>query len=250
MKVLFLGTGTSRGVPSIACRCHVCLSSNEKNKRLRPSVLVKESGYYLLIDTSSDFRQQMLRYQVERIDAVLFTHHHVDHILGLDDIRAYTDRQGSITLYGSAETLAEIRLTFRYAFDSRNFPGLPRLQTQVISEPRQFGPLCVEPLEVLHGRLPVLGYRIGDFAYLTDVSEIPERVRPRLSGLKVLVLGALRHKPHPTHLTIKQAIEQAQAIRADDTYFIHMTHEVEHEQTSASLPAQIHLSYDGLQLDL
>lgn len=250
MKVLFLGTGTSRGVPSIGCSCPVCSSPDEKNKRLRPSVLIRENDYHLLIDTSSDFRQQMLRHKVDRIDAVLFTHHHADHLMGLDDIRAYTDRQGPIVLYAEAQTLAEIRITFRYVFQPQPYFGWPRLETEELNGPRQLGPLTVEPLAVMHGSMPITGYRIGDFAYLTDVSRIPDDVLPRLTGLRVLVLGALRHKPHPAHLSVGEAVAQAQAIGAGQTYFIHMTHELDHEKTNAQLPRGIQLSYDGLEVEL
>lgn len=250
MRVTFLGTGTSRGVPVIGCRCGVCTSDDPRNKRLRSSVLLEGSSR-VVIDTSADFRQQMLRQKVRRLDAAVYTHAHVDHILGLDDVYPYNIWNGrDFPIYASARTLKEIEITFRHLFAKERYPGIPVIRRNTIEGPFEIGDLRFEPVEVLHGRLPVLGFRLGTFAYVTDVSQIPEAALQQLQGVECLVLDGLRPKPHPTHFSLSQAAEAAHCIGARQTYLIHMSHEVDHEKANADLPADVQLSYDGLVLEV
>lgn len=250
MQVTFLGTGTSRGVPVIGCSCRVCTSRNPRNNRLRSSVLL-ESQAKVVIDTSADFRQQMLRQGVRRLDAAVFTHAHVDHILGLDDVYPFNIwNKRDFPIYASADTMREIEITFRHLFAEEIYPGIPVIQRNIIEGPFRIGDLDFEPLEALHGNLVVLGFRIGSFAYLTDVSHIPQASMKRLEGVEWLVLDGLRSKPHPTHFSLSQAAEAARQIGARQTYLIHMCHEVEHDEANASLPEGVQLSYDGLVLEV
>lgn len=250
MRVTFLGTGTSRGVPVIGCRCGVCTSQDPRNKRLRSSVLL-EGGVRVVIDTSADFRQQMLRLGVRRLDAAVFTHAHVDHILGLDDVYPFNIwNRCDFPIYASAATLKQIEITFRHLFAEERYPGIPVIRRNVIDGPFEIGDLRFEPIEVLHGSLPVLGFRLGKFAYVTDVSEIPEPALDRLKGVEWLVLDGLRPKPHPTHFSLSQAAAAARSIGARKTYLIHMSHEVDHEKANADLPDGVELSYDGLVLEV
>jgi phosphoribosyl 1,2-cyclic phosphate phosphodiesterase len=253
MKIEILGSGTSMGVPMAGCDCAVCQSTDPKDKRLRTSCLISLENYNLLIDTSADFRQQMLRSKVKKIDAVLYTHHHVDHILGMDDLRSYNlIHQMPIPLYGMPETLENIRITFRYAFNNQEaISSLPMLNLHPIDDqPFELGGVTITPIPLLHGKMPVYGYRIGYFAYCTDVSCIPETSFERLKNLEVLILGALRHRHHPTHFSIPEAITVAQKIGAKHTYFTHISHGVMHAETEASLPENIHLAFDGLTFEL
>ncbi len=250
MKVTFLGTGTSRGVPVIGCQCRVCQSSDPRNHRLRTSVLL-ESQASIIIDTSVDFRNQMIRYGVKRLDAVLFTHSHVDHILGLDDVYPFNIWSGKrIPAYGSEETLREIKLTFRHLFEERAYPGVSEIDLVPIDGKLRIGDLDLEPIEVFHGQLPVLGFRAGSFAYVTDVSHIPEESFDKLEGVDSLVLDGLRYEEHPTHFSLSQAAETAARIGARETYLVHMCHDVDHEEGNAYLPDSIRLAYDGLVLEL
>jgi phosphoribosyl 1,2-cyclic phosphate phosphodiesterase len=251
VNVTFLGTGTSTGVPVPTCRCDVCRSTDPKDARLRPSVLLRFEGATVLIDTSTDLRQQALREGLMDLDAVLFTHAHADHIFGLDDLRMFNWRRGgAIPVYGSPVTLAAIRRTFWYVFeDVEAGGGKPLLTLHEIGAPFTLAGRNVIPVPLHHGTLPILGYRIGAFAYLTDVSAIPESSYPLLAGLDVLVLSALRHRPHPTHLTLARALEEAARIGAARTYFTHVAHELSHAAVSATLPPGIELAYDGLRLE-
>lgn len=249
MKVTFLGTGTSRGIPVIGCDCSVCVSKNPKNKRLRTSVLI-ESTVNVVIDTSADFRQQMLRESVERLDAAVFTHAHVDHILGMDDVFPFNIRSGrDFPIYGSPETLKEIQITFRHLFSENRYPGTPRIELHPISGPFRIGGLEFEPIEVMHGRLPILGYRVGSFGYVTDVSYVPLKSFQKLRGLEHLALGGLRYKPHPTHFSLHQAAETALALKPVQTYLIHLCHDVDHDEGNETLPASVELAFDGLVLE-
>jgi phosphoribosyl 1,2-cyclic phosphate phosphodiesterase len=252
-RITFLGSGTSHGVPMIGCRCAVCTSADPHDQRMRPSVFVSlASGRTLLIDTGPDLRAQVLRFGVERVDAVLFTHPHADHLLGLDEIRRFNAIQKAvIPCYGSAETMKEVRRVFAYAFEPKQLGGgVPQLDLRSVTGPFAAAGADVTPVPVVHGMLPILGYRIGRFAYVTDCSAIPEASWPLLEGLDVLVLDALRHRPHPTHLTVAQALEVAARLRPSRTLLTHIAHDLGHVVTSASLPAGVELAYDGLTLDL
>ncbi len=253
VTLLVLGSGTSQGVPAIGCRCDTCRSSDPRDNRLRPSVLLSVDGINILIDTSSDFRQQMLRYGVTRIDAVLYTHHHFDHIGGFDDLRQYNFLQKqAMQLYGLEETLEEIRLTFRYAFGGarQSGGGLPSAHMHPVLGGETFtaGGIPVMPIPVMHGVLPILGYRIGDIAYLTDLNAIPADSYPLLENLDVLVLDALRHRAHPTHYSLEEAVEAARRIGARRTLFTHIAHNIHHERDSALLPDEMEFLYDGMMI--
>ncbi len=248
MRVTFLGTGTSRGIPVVGCDCAVCRSTDPRDKRLRSSILI-ESDRTVLVDASVDFRQQMLRADVRRLDAVIFTHSHADHILGLDDVFPYTVRSGqALPIYANAGTLHELRLTFRHLFTRNPSGGVARIEPRVVTGEFQIGKLTFEPIDVLHGSMTVLGLRVGGFAYLTDVNRIPEKSLTKLRDLDTLVLDGLRFRRHPTHFSIQEAIEASGIIGARKTYLIHMCHDVEHAKTNGSLPPGMELAYDGLVL--
>lgn len=250
MRVTFLGTGTSRGIPVVGCDCAVCTSPNPKNKRLRASILL-ESAVSVVVDTSVDFRTQMLRCGLKNLDAVVYTHAHVDHILGLDDVYPFNIWSGrAMPVYGSPATLKELKITFRYLFAEKLYPGIPRIELHSIDGPFQIGDLRFEPIEVLHGRLPVLGFRLGQFAYVTDVSEIPAPSLAKLQGVRWLALDGLRYKSHPTHFSLAEAAEVARNVGAEKTVLIHMSHEVDHEEGNDALPETVSLAYDGLVWDI
>jgi len=252
MKVTFLGTGTSTGVPVIGCRCRVCLSSDPRNQRLRPSLLLQWSAGDILVDSSSDFRQQALRHRIDRLDAVLYTHAHADHIMGLDDLRIYNFRQRSdLPVYGSAATLGDLSRTFWYAFaDTQEGGGKPRLDLRVVTGPFDLFGVSVEPVPLWHGDLEVLGYRIGGFAYCTDCNRIPPSSMRRLEALDVLVMDALRPTPHPTHFSLPETLQLLERLRPKEAFLVHMSHDIEHAETESALPSGVHLAYDGLVLEL
>ncbi len=253
MRVTFLGTGTSGGVPVPTCDCAVCVSEDPRDRRLRPSVWIEWPGASILIDTASDLRQQALRFRIRRVDAVLYTHAHADHVLGLDDLRVYNWRQrGPVPAYGSAQTLRRLGRTFWYAFEEDDGSGTvsPSVDRNSIDGPFELLGRRVVPVPLLHGSLPILGYRIGRFAYLTDVSRIPDESYALLHNLDLLVLNALRRRPHPTHLSLDQAVAEAQRIGARRTCFTHISHELMHRPTCAELPAGIELARDGLEIEL
>jgi len=252
MRVTFLGTGTSTGVPVIGCRCRVCSSGDPRNQRLRPSVLLEWEDRKILVDSSSDFRQQALRHGIDRLDAVLYTHCHADHVMGLDDLRIYNFRQRSdLPVYGNPETLEEIRRTFWYAFsDTQEGGGKPRLDLRPVDGAFDLLGRRVEPVPLWHGRMPVLGYRIGDFAYCTDCNRIPEASVKVLESLEVLVIDALRHTPHPTHFCLSETLSALALLRPRRAYLIHMGHELDHEETERTLPPSVRLAHDGLILEI
>lgn len=247
-----LGSGTSMGVPSIGCPCRVCHSTDERDKRTRPSVLVQYQGRNVVIDTTPDFRFQALRMGLDRLDAVLFTHAHADHILGLDDVRPFNFRQkGDVPIYGSRKTIERIRHTFDYIFDgSYPFGGLPQVQAHVLNGPLELHGVVFTPVPLVHGYMEVLGFRFGNAAYLTDYSRIPDSSFELLQDLEVIFLDALRHEPHPAHCTVEQALEHVQRIKPKRAFFTHIAHDLSHAETDATLPEHVRLSYDGLQLEI
>ena len=248
-RVTFLGTGTSHGVPMIGCQCAVCRSDDPRDRRLRPSVHVDvDGGPAVLVDTATDLRQQALTNRITRVDAVLFTHSHADHVMGLDELRRFNALKGAhLPVYADADTGAELRRIFAYAFTPPAGPGggVPELALTPIDGPFVVEGMTIVPVPILHGHWPILGFRIGTFAYLTDCSAIPEPSYALLEGLEVLVLDALRHRPHPTHFTVAQAVAAATRVGARQTYFTHICHDLPHAATCAALPPGMALAYDG-----
>jgi phosphoribosyl 1,2-cyclic phosphate phosphodiesterase len=253
LRLTVLGSGTSTGVPTIGCDCAVCVSTNPKDNRLRPSVLLEYGGYNVLIDTTPDFREQALRLRLKRIDAILFTHAHADHILGLDDVRPINYHQKmTIPAYGSEETLEVVRRVFRYAFDGEpNQSSSPRVNLHSITEePFELFGVTITPIRLMHGHGVTFGFRIGNLAYLTDHSDIPAEAKSKLQKLDILFLDALRYRPHPTHSTVPQSLAMADELGAKQTYFTHICHDLSHEATNATFPPHVRLAYDGLQLEM
>ena len=250
VELTVLGSGTSLGVPTIGCRCRVCQSPDPRDKRTRPSVLLRYNGRAVVIDTGPDFRFQALRAGLDRLDAVVFTHGHADHVLGLDDTRAFTLNQNhTIPIYGNGPALKGIRRIFQYAFDGfAPFGGLPSIQDHLISGPLELFGLEYVPVPVLHGRLEVLGFRLGPVAYLTDYNVIPESSLELLRGVESIFLDALRHEPHPAHMTVAEALVEVERIRPKEAFFTHIAHDLGHEETNATLPGHVRLCYDGMQL--
>jgi phosphoribosyl 1,2-cyclic phosphate phosphodiesterase len=253
MIVSFLGSGTSTGVPVVGCHCSVCTSDEPKNQRLRQSVRVEMSGKHFLIDTTPDLRLQLLRDPIPRLDFILFTHSHSDHIMGLDDIRPFNFRQHEpIQAFAGAATVKAIRRTFKYIWDGSQLGGgKPQLDLQEVDEPFSAQGISIVPLPVSHGDWTIFGYRIGPFAYITDTNGIPEKSMRLLKGVEVLALDGLRPSPpHPTHFTIDEAIAAAGKIGARENYLIHLTHDIDHYELEGRLPTGFHLAYDGLRLEL
>jgi phosphoribosyl 1,2-cyclic phosphate phosphodiesterase len=251
LKVTFLGTGTSQGVPVIGCTCEVCRSLDYRDKRLRTSIHIDVDGQSLVIDTGPDFRQQMLRENITRLDAVILTHAHRDHTAGIDDVRAYNFLQNmNMPVYGTSETLHQLKSDFAYIFDPDGYPGLPKLNLRAISENTfTLNEVPITPLPVLHLKLPVLGYRIGNFSYITDANQIPESTYRTLNGTKVLVLNALQKEQHISHFNLNEAIEVVKKINPEKAYFTHISHKMGlHADVSKELPENISLAIDGLQL--
>jgi len=251
LTLTVLGSGTSVGVPMIGCQCSVCLSNDPRDKRLRPSVYIQYHGRGVLIDTTPDFRQQALRFGIERVDAILYTHSHADHILGLDDVRPFNFRQrGSIPTYASDEDLATLQRVFTYVFDGRQSQSSrPRIEARPMNG-RSFDlfGLEVTPIHLNHGDGASYGFRFGNLAYLTDHSAIPQESLAKLRGLDVLFLDALRHKPHPTHTTVDGALEHVRNLQPRRTFFTHMGHDLGHEETETRLPQDVRLAFDGLAI--
>ncbi len=252
-SILVLGSGTSVGVPMVGCRCKVCTSADSRDKRLRPSVLLRLGDWRVLIDTSPDFRYQALRFGIDRIDAILYTHSHADHILGLDDVRPFNFMQkGEIPIYASAESLHVIERTFEYVFDaSPSESSRPRLRLHCFeNEPVHLAGLDFQPIRAFHGKGLVYGFRFGDCAYLTDHSDIPAESLDRLTNLDVLFLDALRHNPHPTHSTVEASLKTVELLRPKRAFFTHISHDLLHASSEARLPAGVRLAYDGLEIPI
>jgi phosphoribosyl 1,2-cyclic phosphate phosphodiesterase len=262
MRITFLGTGTSHGVPMIGCACATCRSTDPRDTRLRPSIFIETADTNILVDSGPDLRAQALTHQIDRVDAILFTHGHADHILGMDDLRRFNSLQRSaMACYGDEQTLSDIRRTFGYVFDpaTPGGGGLPQLELfrvmgRFSALPQQRSRTAssgieIQPIRILHGRRPILGYRLGAFAYLTDCSAIPDESWPLLTGLDVLVIDALRERVHPTHFSLNEATSAAQRIGATRTFFTHMCHDLPHAATCERLPAGITLAYDGLVVE-
>ena len=262
-----LGTGTSSGVPAIGCDCPVCRSTDPRDRRTRPSILIEMADVaagpttgavaaavrFVLVDTSTDLRAQALANDVRRVDVILFTHAHADHVLGIDEVRRFNALQRApIPIMAAPQTLAELRRTFAYIF---NPPpayggGVPKLMPFAIGGPFSLGGVEVVPIPLMHGPMPILGFRVGAFAYLTDCNEIPGESWPLLDGVRTLVLDALRDRPHSTHFSVDQALDVVARLRPERTYFTHIAHDLPHRATCARLPAGVELAYDGQVLEI
>ena len=249
LKITFLGSGTSSGVPMIACDCEVCTSDDKKDNRLRSSILVESAHTGFVIDTTPDFRYQMLRAKVKKLDAVLFTHPHKDHIAGLDDVRAFNFFTGHpMNLYANSMTIDALMREFAYAFADKKYPGVPNLELNTINlDPFTIGDVPVIPIEVWHMKMPVYGFRLGSFTYITDANRIDEEEKEKIRGSEVLVLNALRKEKHISHYTLHEAVELVQELGVPQAYFTHISHQLgKHEEIEKQLPQGIHLAYDGL----
>ena len=253
MKITFLGTGTSQGVPVIACECEVCTSLDFKDKRLRTSILIEVDGVHIVVDTGPDFRQQMLRENVRQLNAVVFTHEHKDHTAGLDDVRAFNFLQKEdMPIYGEPRVIDQLKREFAYIFAEHKYPGAPQIQVNEIDEtPFDVKGVCVIPIRALHYKLPVFGYRIKDFVYLTDANSIDEHDLDKMRGAKVLVLNALQKEDHISHFTLQQAVDLVKELQPEKAYFTHLSHRMGlHTQVSKELPENVQFAYDGLSLTI
>ncbi|HEY3836066.1 MAG TPA: MBL fold metallo-hydrolase [Bryobacteraceae bacterium] len=252
-KITVLGSGTSVGVPTVGCHCAVCSSDDPRDKRLRPSILVSFDGRNVVIDTTPDFRTQILRARVDHLEAVIYTHPHADHIMGLDDVRPFNFRQGQrMPIFAAPDTMEVIRRAFSYIFDSTSRSTyVPQLDLHELNgSPFEVLGVQFTPVPILHGHATILGFRFGNVAYLTDHSAIPESSLDMLRGLDVLFLDALRHKPHPTHSTVKQSLETAEMLKPKRTFFTHICHDLPHVKTELELPPNVYLAYDGLEIQV
>ncbi len=253
ITVRFLGTGTSSGVPMIACDCPVCSSNDPRDKRLRSSILIQSEHTTIAVDAGPDFRTQMLRENIKQLDAILFTHSHKDHIAGLDDVRGFNFFSGKpMDIYGSEPTFEVIIREFSYAFAEKKYPGAPEIRLHPIStEPFVVGDLVIEPIPVWHLHMPVLGYRFGRITYITDANRIEEESRKKIRGSDVIVLNALRKEKHISHFTLSEAVQMVKDLAIPQAHFTHISHQLgKHEDISSELPEGIQLAYDGLQLNL
>ena len=247
-----LGSGTSMGVPTIGCNCAVCCSSDPRDRRTRPSVMIAYNGHHVLIDTTPDFREQALREKITSIDAVFYTHTHADHILGIDDLRplSFAHKPGRMPLYADPQAADFLRNMFRYIFDADyKFGGLPQVEMKPIEGPVELFGARFEPVTVIHGETPILGFRFGSAAYLTDQSDVPPESLDRLRQLDILFLDALRYKPHPTHSTVEQSLKIVEKVKPKRAFFTHICHDLPHAAAEAALPPGVLLAYDGMKLE-
>ncbi|MEC7641660.1 MAG: MBL fold metallo-hydrolase [Nitrospinota bacterium] len=254
MKIIFLGTGASPGVPMLGCDCAVCQSDDPKSKRLRASILVQNEGFNILIDTSTDLREQCLANGITDINAVLYTHHHADHILGLEELRSFNFfKKTAIPCFGKEQTFTQIKKTFYYIFDPTNsYQGaVSQVELHPIgTEPFSLGGTGIRPLKIIHGEMPILGYKFDRFAYVTDCSELPAESWEQLQGIELLILNALRYDPHPTHFHLEKSLETIAALKPGRALLTHMTHQIDHRKTGAKLPENVELAYDGMVVEL
>lgn len=253
MQITFLGTGTSQGIPIIACQCIVCQSHDSKDKRLRSSILIEEKGKTFVIDTGPDFRQQMLRENVKNLDAVIFTHEHKDHTAGFDDIRAFNFvNKKKMEVYASKNVQEAIRREYAYIFSDFKYPGIPEINLHLLENKlTTIESVDFLPIEVMHYKLPVFGFRVGDFSYITDANYISDLEKEKLKNSKVLVLNALRREPHISHFTLEQAIELVTELKPEKAYFTHISHQLGlHAEVQKELPQNIELAFDGLRISI
>jgi phosphoribosyl 1,2-cyclic phosphate phosphodiesterase len=251
LKITFLGTGTSQGVPVITCNCEVCQSDDHRNNRLRVSILIETADKTIVIDSGPDFRYQMLRAKVRDLDAILFTHEHKDHVAGLDDIRPFNYLlHKNIDIFATTGVQEALKREFSYIFSDVKYPGLPQIELHTIDQdPFFIGQTEIIPLAIMHYKLPILGFRIGDFTYITDAKTISNETIEKVRGTKILIINALQRQPHISHFTLDEAIDFAQKIGAEQTYFTHISHNLGlHEEVEKELPAGMKLAYDGLTL--
>lgn len=253
MKITVLGSGTSQGVPVIGCACEVCRSLDYRDKRLRASIHIEVEGKSIIIDSGPDFRQQVLRERINRLDALLFTHEHKDHTAGMDDIRSFNFLQKKdMPIYAAPRVLAQLKQEYAYVFSERKYPGIPQVEIyELDGSPFQVAGIQVIPIEVLHYKLPVFGFRIGDFTYITDAKVISEQSLDKIKGSKVVILNALQQTEHLSHFTLSEAIEMSEKIGAEHTYFTHLSHKMgKHQEVASQLPEHISIAFDGLKIEL
>ncbi|MCA1741201.1 MAG: MBL fold metallo-hydrolase [Bacteroidales bacterium] len=251
MKITFLGTGTSQGVPVIACECAICKSSDPMDKRLRAALLVETSSNIIVIDAGPDFRQQMLNSKVKKLDAILITHEHKDHIAGMDDLRAFNHKsQAAIDIYAEERVLSAVRKEYAYVFSENHYPGVPRMELHIIDDFNLgINGDIITPLRVFHYRLPIFGFRIGDMAYITDANYIPEETKEKLIGVKYLVINALRKEKHISHYSLDEALELIREVSPRKAYITHIGHQMgKHEEVNRELPGNVTLAWDGLEV--
>jgi phosphoribosyl 1,2-cyclic phosphate phosphodiesterase len=253
VEVTFLGTGTSQGVPLIGCQCQVCLSTDLKDNRLRSSLLINDKDCSFVIDTGPDFRQQMLRENVRQLDAVLFTHEHKDHIAGLDDVRAFNFIQSrEMDVFATSRVQDAIKREFAYIFSEEKYPGIPEIKLHTFDQQSFFiKHLQILPIDVMHYKMPVKAFRIGDFVYITDANHISEKEKEKIKGAKIIVLNALRRHPHISHYTLEEALHLIEEFKPEKAFLTHISHQLgTHEMVSSELPANVFLAYDGLKIEI
>jgi phosphoribosyl 1,2-cyclic phosphate phosphodiesterase len=253
MKVTFLGTGTSQGVPVIACHCAVCQSVDLKDKRLRTSIMITTNQTQVVIDSGPDFRQQMLHHDVQTLDAIVYTHEHKDHVAGMDDVRAFNFTTGKpMNVFCTVQVEVALKREFAYVFENSHYPGVPKIDIHHIdNDAFTIGDITMLPLPVMHLKMPVLGFRIGDFSYVTDANFIHEATKDKIRGSKILVINALRHETHPSHFTLKEALHLIDELKIPEVYLTHISHQLgKHEDVSSTLPTHVQIAYDGLTLEI